>query len=204
MAKKKELTNRYVGMVCQKGNSVELCNSPAGYYLGTFDEDGPCCRLSTCVPASQVSSLVPDRICEENLFCNGGRGCRLCEKPESSIRFVQVQEVCEATFAVVADSDAEACALVQKAYDAGEVVFEEYHALDISVLETNYNMSKSSLQEMVSDDSTVSAPFISEKLISKTDLLDELFSTEGRIIGRDASILDWIYKNFGIYPEYGA
>jgi hypothetical protein len=67
-------------MKCKKGYEVEILSSPAGYYLGTTDEDGlPNCRISTQYTKKQEDAhqLVADRQhnCIENEFCNGGTGC---------------------------------------------------------------------------------------------------------------------------------
>lgn len=37
---------KQVGKVCKKGNTVGIYKSAAGYYVGTFDDQGPYCRLS--------------------------------------------------------------------------------------------------------------------------------------------------------------
>ena len=75
MAEKKNIENPYVGAVCVKGNRVILEKTPAGYCLATWDQDGPRCRVSGFADEKNAKNLVPNRICEENSFCNGGCGC---------------------------------------------------------------------------------------------------------------------------------
>ena len=69
-----------VGQKCIKGYEVQVLSSPAGFYLGTLDEDGlPNCRISTqyAKTREQAEDLMPDRQvgCIENEWCNGGKGC---------------------------------------------------------------------------------------------------------------------------------
>ena len=64
---------------CIKGYEVKVMKSPAGYYLGTCDEDGfPNCRISSYCHTEEIASyLIPNRQtgCIENEYCNKGRGC---------------------------------------------------------------------------------------------------------------------------------
>ena len=67
-------------MKCKKGFEIEVFKSPAGYYLGTKDQDGfPNCRISREYAATkeeaerlplnrQIGSI-------ENEWCNNGEGC---------------------------------------------------------------------------------------------------------------------------------
>jgi hypothetical protein len=66
---------------CKKGYVVEILKTPAGYYIGTKDEEGlPNCRISGY--SENGIGLIPDRQvgCIENEYCNGGMGCFLKEK----------------------------------------------------------------------------------------------------------------------------
>lgn len=64
-------------MYCNKGKELQVLQSPAGYYIGTLDEDGfPNCRVSKDyykerktaeVELNQGSFIVRD--CIENEFC---------------------------------------------------------------------------------------------------------------------------------------
>ena len=64
---------------CKKGYRVQILKSAAGYYLGTADDIGlPVCRVSGYTDTyEKAKDLTPDRICEENLFCNNYEGCRI-------------------------------------------------------------------------------------------------------------------------------
>jgi hypothetical protein len=69
----------YVGMKCIKGYKLQVLKSPAGYYLGTVDKDGfPNCRVSIeyCKTREQAEILIPNRVCDENLFCSNYKGCQ--------------------------------------------------------------------------------------------------------------------------------
>ena len=67
--------------VCKKGLEVKPCKSAAGYYLGTYDEEGPRCRLSSGYAKTEeeaLENLCYDRQCaEENRFCNGCGNCEI-------------------------------------------------------------------------------------------------------------------------------
>ena len=69
---------------CKKGCTVEIMASPAGFYMGTKDEDGlPNCRISGyCRSKEMAAYLIPNRQtnCMENEWCNGGTGCELREE----------------------------------------------------------------------------------------------------------------------------
>ena len=103
--------NEYEGMTCKKGNKVEVFHCACGYYLGTMDEEGPCCQLSSTYAKKEkdIAFLLPDRISEERAFCAGNGGCRLAKQEAenvngSTIHFVRVTEVTEATYAVCSSS----------------------------------------------------------------------------------------------------
>lgn len=73
------MASKYIGMKCRKGYEIQALRSAAGYYLGTVDEDGcPNCRASNGYAKTRElaeKNLIPDRVCEENMFCNGYKGC---------------------------------------------------------------------------------------------------------------------------------
>ena len=62
-----------------KGYEIKPMQSPAGWYLGTCDDEGfPNCRLTACYAKSKeaAKNLVMDRqMASENEFCNKGLGC---------------------------------------------------------------------------------------------------------------------------------
>lgn len=62
---------------CRQGLKIQICNSPAGYYFGTYDKDGPRCRISGYFKKEPNISQLYDkeRLCEENMFCHKGKGC---------------------------------------------------------------------------------------------------------------------------------
>lgn len=73
-------------MKCIKGYEVEVMKSPAGFYLGTKDNEGfPNCRISGYCQMLEIAEyLLEENIedfanrqtgCIENEYCNGGRGC---------------------------------------------------------------------------------------------------------------------------------
>lgn len=65
-------------MKCKKGLEVKPLSSFAGWYMGTFDEDGPRGRLTTryARTTEEARYLEIDREqAEENCFCHGGGGC---------------------------------------------------------------------------------------------------------------------------------
>lgn len=72
-----------MAMKCKKGYEIQVLRSGAGYYLGTVDELGfPNCRVSIDYARTREEAekyLIPDRVCEENLFCNGYTGCGIVE-----------------------------------------------------------------------------------------------------------------------------
>ena len=62
-----------VGKKCIKGKEVTVLRSAAGYYVGTFDEEGPYCRLSQCYGKTIDDPIInTERDCVENNHCNGG------------------------------------------------------------------------------------------------------------------------------------
>ncbi len=71
-------------MKCKKGYTVEIMASPAGFYMGTKDNEGfPNCRISGyCRSKEMAAYLIPNRQnnCIENEYCNGGTGCMLNEE----------------------------------------------------------------------------------------------------------------------------
>ena len=73
------MAKELVGIKCRRGYEIQILRSGAGYYLGTVDEDGcPNCRISNCYAKTYElaeKNLMGDRVCEENLFCNGYKGC---------------------------------------------------------------------------------------------------------------------------------
>ena len=72
-----------MAMRCKKGYEIQALKSGCGWYLGTLDEDGfPNCRCSSEYTKTKEQAekyLVADRVCEENLFCNGYTGCGIVD-----------------------------------------------------------------------------------------------------------------------------
>lgn len=68
-----------VGMYCKKDKQLQVLHSAAGYYVGTFDEEGPYCRLTGYAQTKDDPILNIERECDENQFCNGGciDGCKI-------------------------------------------------------------------------------------------------------------------------------
>lgn len=75
-------------MKCRKGYKLQICQSAAGYYIGTKDEGMPNCRITeydktrkdvektlNCIENSDILRNLLLRDCLENNFCNGGLGC---------------------------------------------------------------------------------------------------------------------------------
>ena len=66
-------------MKCINGHEIKPMKSAAGWYMGTYDEYGPCCRVSSTyyrTAKEAVSNFPKDyRYCIENEFCNDGKGC---------------------------------------------------------------------------------------------------------------------------------
>lgn len=72
-------------MKCRKGFEIEVFKSPAGYYLGTKDQDGfPNCRISMYSDTDDMTPLTDLKVkkfanrqygCIENEWCNEGEGC---------------------------------------------------------------------------------------------------------------------------------
>jgi hypothetical protein len=71
---------------CRKGLSFRVMSAGmCGYSIGTVVEKGedkglPNCRCSGYYKTSELAkkaldSRTFDRICTENMYCNGGRGC---------------------------------------------------------------------------------------------------------------------------------
>lgn len=68
--------------VCKKGLAVKPYKSFAGWYIGTWDADGPRCRLTTMYAKTEeeAKQLPLDR-CDacENVYCNGCGYCEIVE-----------------------------------------------------------------------------------------------------------------------------
>lgn len=69
-------------MKCTKGHELKVYSSNAGFYIGTWDEEGPFCRCSAnYYPSKLMAQDLLDtqtfmvRNCMENDFCNQGKGC---------------------------------------------------------------------------------------------------------------------------------
>lgn len=67
-------------MKCKKGYEVKPMKSPAGWYMGTVDENGcPNCRISRqYAKTEELAEKLPlDRQtnCMENDFCNSNGNC---------------------------------------------------------------------------------------------------------------------------------
>lgn len=77
------MVGQAIGKKCRMGYEIKVLKSPAGYYIGTVDEDGcPNCRLSEgySKTAEGCKDLVGDRgYAMEVQFCNGGMGCLNCK-----------------------------------------------------------------------------------------------------------------------------
>ena len=66
----------HVGEKCTSGLKISVLRSGAGFYIGTMDEEGPRCRLSRNYGKTREDKAMDiDRVCDENMFCNGGCGC---------------------------------------------------------------------------------------------------------------------------------
>lgn len=66
-------------MKCNQGRELEVLRSPAGFYIGTFEE-GPYCRCSCYYKTREQAQKALEtmsffRDCEENYFCSAGMGC---------------------------------------------------------------------------------------------------------------------------------
>ena len=67
-------------MRCIKDREIQVLESAAGFYIGTFDE-GPYCRISECYYQTQQEAQTaldtltfPMRLfCVEVQFCSGGQ-----------------------------------------------------------------------------------------------------------------------------------
>jgi hypothetical protein len=66
---------------CKKGFIVQVCQSAAGYYMGTKTLEGePNCRLSDYADSPEMARRLPlsrQFYCIENDFCHGGSGCQI-------------------------------------------------------------------------------------------------------------------------------
>lgn len=67
-------------MKCIKGKEIQVLRSAAGYYIGCYDEDGPCCRISGYYSDKERAETALEkklffRDAEEISFCNKGWGC---------------------------------------------------------------------------------------------------------------------------------
>ena len=74
--------------VCQQGLTVQVFSSYAGFYIGTFiyegEDIGPNCRCSGYYKTEEAAkhaleNRTFDRVCMENDFCHGGKGCQIRE-----------------------------------------------------------------------------------------------------------------------------
>lgn len=65
-------------MICRRGYEIRAFCSPAGWYLGTKDNEGfPNCRVSSYANTEEEAyELVLSReFAEENAYCNSYKGC---------------------------------------------------------------------------------------------------------------------------------
>ena len=68
-------------MKCKQCYEIQVCESTAGYFMGTVDPDDgfPNCRVTGYykTPEEAAAALERGEIrrCIENDFCNNGRGC---------------------------------------------------------------------------------------------------------------------------------
>ncbi len=68
-------------MKCIKGYEVKVMKSAAGYYIGTYDNEGfPMCRISDYYKTQESAQRALDkfrfyRFAEEISFCNHGYDC---------------------------------------------------------------------------------------------------------------------------------
>lgn len=68
---------------CVAGKTVQVCKSGMGYYCGTFDDDGPNCRVSGYAKTreaceSMLANPIMWRECAENLYCAQCHGHHFC------------------------------------------------------------------------------------------------------------------------------
>lgn len=75
-------------MICVKGLELKVCKTPAGFCIGTTDEDGlPNCQLSqnffdTTEKAQKAlddNSFIP-AMSDANRFCSGGKACAILHR----------------------------------------------------------------------------------------------------------------------------
>ena len=67
-------------MKCIKGKEIQVLKSGTGFYIGCFDDDGPCCRISGYYKTKEAAerdlkNKTFFRIADEITFCNRGCGC---------------------------------------------------------------------------------------------------------------------------------
>lgn len=65
-------------MTCRRGYEIKPMKSPAGWYLGTRDNDGfPNCRVSGYAKTEEEAYDLPliRMFAEENAYCNNNRNC---------------------------------------------------------------------------------------------------------------------------------
>lgn len=90
--RKSELNSGYkkggAAMMCVKGLELKVCKTPAGFCIGTTDEDGlPNCQLSQnffdtkekAQKALDDNSFMPT-MSDANRFCSGGRACAILHR----------------------------------------------------------------------------------------------------------------------------
>lgn len=67
----------YIGKKCKMGHEIKILKSNAGYYIGTYDEDGlPNCRISNGYSKEKENTKnLSERFCAENRYCNKNLGC---------------------------------------------------------------------------------------------------------------------------------
>lgn len=65
-------------MKCRCGYEIKAYKSPAGWYLGTHDNEGyPQCRISGYAKTEEDAYNLPliREFADENAFCNRNKGC---------------------------------------------------------------------------------------------------------------------------------
>lgn len=79
-------------MKCKKGYEIQVLHCGMGYYIGTFSEEGPYCRISAqywkkkenAEKALAAMNFKDRAYAMEVQFCNGGRGC-LCNVKKKNV-----------------------------------------------------------------------------------------------------------------------
>lgn len=67
-------------MKCIKGKEIQVLHSAAGWYIGCYDDDGPCCRISMYYKTREHAETALEhklfyRDADEITFCNRNWGC---------------------------------------------------------------------------------------------------------------------------------